>query len=573
METTGARTVLDLVRQRAVSQPDRPAIECGPRILTYGELWEESHQLAGRIQDTREFRTDRPVGTHFERGITGLVAQLATWRAGGFFVPLDPALPDQRIRKLLEQSGTEVVLTQPGPERAAFDGVRIVDASDAQTHAPLRPESGDTAYVLFTSGSQGEPKGVAVPHTGLGHLLTWHGRTYGTAPGVRVAAFAGLGFDAYVWETWAALGHGATLCLPDGPPLYGDIAAVHRFLEEHRIEQCFLSTPLAEQLLAMERAPVPLRKLFTGGDRLRVRPPADYPAAVHNHYGPTEATVVTTASEDLRTQKGPRLPSIGRPLPGVTVQLVDQQGAVITGAGQEGELLIGGVQLADGYWLDADLTRERFRVHADGLRRYATGDICRWNDEGDLEFVGRSDEQVSIRGHRVEPAETEQTLLSVPGVTHAVCLPVEDVTGTTLYAFCTGTATEDEVRTAARDQLPGHLVPTKIHRIAALPLTPHGKTDRGALLELAAAGRAAPAPEGVPLGAAEQEIAGVWAELTGTSPGPDDDFFGIGGHSILAARMVGEIRSRFRIDIGLAEVFAHPRLSDFTRRVTAARER
>ncbi|MEU6769533.1 non-ribosomal peptide synthetase [Streptomyces sp. NPDC046853] len=570
MEINRPLPVPQMVRERARAQPDRPAIVCGSRTLAYGELWEESERLAGRIQHTPGFRPDRPVGTYFERGIDGLVAQLALWRAGGFFVPLDPALPRKRVRTLLEKSATELVLAQQGLDSEALEGVATVCWTGTGPHTRLRQASGKTAYLLFTSGSEGEPKGVSVPHTGLANLLAWHGHAYGTAPGVRTAAFAGLGFDAYVWETWAALSHGATLFLPD-VPLCGDITAVHRFLEKHAIQHCFLSTPLAEQLLALERPPASLIKLFTGGDRLRVRPARTYPAAVHNHYGPTEATVVATATGDLRARSGSRLPPIGSPLPGVEVRLVDARGSVVDGARQEGQLLIAGAQLADGYWLDAELTRERFSVHPDGRRWYATGDICRWSDDGDLEFVGRADAQISVRGHRVEPAEAEHVLLGVPGVTQAVCLPVDDGTGTALYAFCAGTAAEDEVRAAARDELPAHLVPSRIVRVPALPLTAHGKVDREALLELAEAG---PASEqgSAGLNPLERDIAAVWTELTGIAPGPGDDFFSIGGHSILAAKMIDTVRTRFRIDLGLAEVFAHPRLSDFAQRVTAARE-
>lgn len=582
-DTPEARTTVHLLQRLAEASPDTTAIECGGQALTYGRLWDEAGTIAAQLQRAEGFEPNCLLGVLHERGIPGVVAQLAVWRAGAAYLPLDPALPDGRIESILTDARPFAVLAQADLRHRVPATVATPQATASGPAQTPRPATPTLAYVIYTSGSTGLPKGVEVGHASLVNLLDWHRETYGTGPGVRVAAFAGLGFDASVWETWATLANGATLVLPT-EPMGADASAISTFLQTNAIEQCFLSTPLAEEVLSSDAPPDTLRVLLTGGDRLRVRPSRTFPAAVHNHYGPTEATVVTTASADLReTRQSDGLPVIGTPITGAHVRLVDAQGLDVTEPGEAGELLIGGAVLAAGYRGDPALTEKTF-VTADPLpvaasepaagtdrpseRWYASGDICRWTTTGDLEFVERRDAQLAVRGHRVEPAEVEQTMLKVAQVTQSAVVLRQDGSGGALAAFYCGAAEEEGVRQALIAELPSYMVPSRVRQLEAMPLTANGKIDRAALLEIE---DEPPVESGGVFreGSSEEGIAEIWAELTGRTPGARDNFFDIGGHSLMAARMIGKVRDRFGVKVGLQAVFDHPVLEDLAAKVDA----
>ncbi|MFG3309801.1 amino acid adenylation domain-containing protein [Streptomyces wuyuanensis] len=562
-----ARTVVRMLQRIVETHPDSMAIHCGKEELTYRRLWAESGAVAARLQKTDGFRPGCLVGVLFERGVAGIVAQLGIWRAGAAYLPLDPALPDARIEALLLDSKPHTVLTQLGLERASITFVPQLTDVFAGTDATPEPAHSAKAYVIYTSGSTGTPKGVRIDHPALVNLLTWHQKAYGTGPGTRVAAFAGLGFDAAVWETWAALANGATLVLP-AASTFPDIEEISQFLEHNAVEQCFLSTPLAEQLLGAASPPRFLRLLLTGGDRLRLHPPRDFPAAVHNHYGPTEATVVTTASRDLRAQSAEGAPAIGWPIAGARVRLVDADGVSISEPGQAGELLIGGTILASAYWNDPELTARKFVSDDTGERWYASGDICQWTVAGDLGFVGRRDAQLSVRGHRVEPAEIEQAILSVPEVTQAAVALRGDGADGSLSAFYCGAADQQVVQSVLVERLPRYMVPSVIQQLDTMPLTVNGKIDRASLLETLKAPGKQPSA-GHRQESTEETIAEIWADLTGRRPAPHDNFFEIGGHSLLAAKMTSRIRDTFGVRVDLKLAFSHPVLSDFADRIEA----
>ncbi|MEV6580874.1 non-ribosomal peptide synthetase [Streptomyces sp. NPDC051582] len=558
------RTVVRMLGAIVDAHPDVVAIECGERKLTYRQFWDAAAAVAGRVRQAEDHPSGRLVGLLFERGIEGIVAQLGSWLAGAAYLPLDPALPDGRVEAILRDARPVAVLAQEGLAGRVPAGVPVLDSTGAAP-APASVSPAPLAYVIYTSGSTGTPKGVEVGHAGLANLVSWHGETYGTRPGVRVAAFAGLGFDATVWEVWAALASGATLVLPT-ERLIVDSGAIAEFIERSAITHCFLSTPLAEQLFALPAPPVGLAVLLTGGDRLRVSPPAGFPAAVFNHYGPTEATVVTTASADLRHCRTEGAPVIGRPIAGAKVRLVDVDGAEVTEPGVPGELLIGGDVLAFGYRGDPELTGRKFVADQDENRWYSSGDLCRWTAGGELEFVERRDAQVSIRGHRVEPTEVEQEILAVPGVDQTAVVHVPDDDGGSLRAFFCGEAEPGDIRAALTARLPAYMLPTGLHRLVAMPLTPNGKIDRKALPDTPVEAAAEPSA----LGATEARVAEIWSELTGNLPRSGDSFFEIGGHSLIAARAVSRTREQFGIKIGLQALFNHPVLADFSAEVDEA---
>ncbi|MFH8804236.1 amino acid adenylation domain-containing protein [Streptomyces sp. NPDC017936] len=570
MQTSPKTLTADqLIRLRVDLHPDATAIECGEQTLTYRGLWQQAGDLATRIQQAEGFEPGCLIGVLHRRGIRCVVAQLAAWRAGAAYLPLDPDLPDGRIASVLVDAAPTAVLASADLFGRLPSSVAAIDSAVGDPMREPAPSSAALAYVIYTSGSTGTPKGVEVGHASLVNLLQWHRETYATGPGTRVGALAGLGFDASVWETWAALAAGATLLLPERSP-GADIEAVADFLRAGAVEQCFLSTPLAEELLRLESPPDTLRVLLTGGDRLRVRPSPSFPATVHNHYGPTEATVVTTASHDLRGDHLPdRPPVIGTPIPGALVRLVDPAGDEVNVPGVAGELLIGGTVLSTGYRNDPALTSKKFLGTDDAARWYISGDVCRWTENGELEFVERRDRQMSVRGNRIEPVEIEHAVLAVPEVQQCAVVLRDDGAGGTLVAFCTGGVDERTVHEALADRLPPYMVPSRIRVLDALPLTPNGKIDRAALLLLSAPEESAePARRQFPPGSAEQVIAEIWAELlAGTEPRPGDNFFELGGHSLLAARMIGEVRKRLSIQIGLQAVFDFPVLAELAARV------
>ncbi|MEU2608441.1 non-ribosomal peptide synthetase [Streptomyces albus] len=571
-DMTVPRQVADLAARR----PHGVAIECGAEEITYGQLWERSGRLAARMCAHPAHHAGGLAGVLLPRDVQAIVAQLAAWRAGCAYLPLDPDLPDGRLHALVQDAQPWVTLAPPQSAQRLPRGSTVL--SPGPGHAPGEGAATDghepaqAAYVVYTSGSTGTPKGVEVAHGSLANLVSWHRRTYGTTAGVRVAAFAGPGFDASVWEVWATLASGATLVLPQGL-MAADVPGIRDFLDEHRIDQCFLSTPLAEQLLMLPQYPATLKLLTTGGDRLRVVPPRDFPAAVHNHYGPTEATVVTTAGGDLRGHDGRDLPPIGRPITGAEVRLVDEAGRELTRPGDSGELLIGGAVVATGYRNDPALTKERFESGPDGSVWYRSGDICRWNARGELDYVGRRDTQVNVRGVRIELAEVEQALLRVAGVDQAAVVVRDDPHGGTLVAYTSGTAEEAHIGAALRHSLPAAMRPSAVHRLGLLPLNSNGKIDRAALASRAreAAPSAPPhasggGTSGQPPATADS-VGRIWAGLLGRTPAAGDNFFEIGGHSLLAARVTGQVRELLGVQIGLDEIFGHPVLSDYARRV------
>ncbi|WP_344327700.1 non-ribosomal peptide synthetase [Streptomyces macrosporus] len=568
---TGEDTVHGLIERLVLRSPDATAVECDGDRLSFEQLWRRSAVVAARIREIPGHRTGDLLATLFPRGIEGIVAQLGIWRAGCAYLPLDPALPKGRLDAVLADARPRAVLTSRDIDRRAAHGVPVVRvAAEDPGPGPDLPPVAETeiapAYVIYTSGSTGTPKGVEVGHRSLVRLVAWHGQRYRTRAGVRVAAFAGLGFDASVWETWATLANGATLVLP-ATVLPADLGQISEFLERHAIEQCFLSTPLAEQMFLLGECPASLKVLTTGGDRLRIHPPGDFTAAVFNHYGPTEATVVTTASADLRTCERTGLPVIGRPIDPARVQLVDADGEEITDSKTDGELLIGGGILALGYRHDETLNSERFVHGDDGSRWYRSGDICRWNESGELEFVGRQDGQVKISGYRIELAEIEQVMLRTASVDQAAAVVRRTEDGDTILAFYCGAAEEGDIRAGLRENLPGYMLPAVIRRIERMPLnSTGGKIDRNALLSEHPDDRREAGEPTAPRSTRER-VSDIWSSMLGCTVGESDNFFDVGGHSLSAARITGRVRKEFGIAIGLGAILNNPVLTDYADRV------
>ncbi|HXM58729.1 MAG TPA: amino acid adenylation domain-containing protein, partial [Candidatus Dormibacteraeota bacterium] len=564
-----AGTLTDLVARHGRGAPRATAVRAGNEVVTYGDLDRRSAALADALADMG-VRQETRVGLLAQRSPDLVVGALAVVRAGGAYVPLDPDQPAERLGFIAADAGVAVVLADRGLMAVARGlGRPVLCLQDAFAPRPAPPvpagaaPPGQLLYVMYTSGSTGTPKGVMVEHGALANLVEWHRRAFLRGPDERVTMLAAPGFDASSWEVWPALAAGASLHVPDSATRRSP-EHLRDWLVGERITVSFVPTPLAEALLELAWPPsTPLRTLLTGGDRLRVRPPADLPFAVVNNYGPTEGTVVATSG---RIEAPGAVPSIGRPIAGARVLVLDRRLQPVP-TGVPGELYLGGAGLARGYAGRPDLTADRFVPSpfggAPGERLYRTGDLVRWLPDGEIDFLGRTDDQVEIRGHRVEPAEVVAALIGHPAVARAHVLATGDGGDHRLIAAVVprdgGSPAPGELRAWCRDRLPAFMVPAVVHVLDAVPVLPSGKVDRAALAALADAPAAPGGVEEDDATGLEATVARIWREVMGVEHvGRDDDFFEAGGHSLLAIKIASRLRAALGVEVPLTLLFDHP---------------
>ncbi|WP_424184831.1 amino acid adenylation domain-containing protein [Actinokineospora sp. G85] len=561
-----------LFERRARQAPDAPAIVDGDAVVTYGELDRRASALARRLGELGA-GPEVLVGVGLERSAEQVLACLAVLKAGAAFVPLDPGHPADRLAAVRADADLRLLVTDHRLRpRFPMGRTAVVCVEDATPLADGEPgassEPGHLAYVIYTSGSTGRPKGVAVEHGNLANLVAWHSGEYGLGPGERTALLASPAFDASVWEVWPVLASGAALHVaPEAART--DPAVLTRWLADAGITVTFVTTALGEAVLA---TPWPahgrLRALLTGGEALVRRPDPATPFRVVNHYGPTETTaIVTGATVDPAAD---RLPPIGRPLSNVQAHVLDRWGQPVP-AGVPGELFIGGAQVARGYLGDARRTAQRFVPDPfsarPGARLYATGDVVRRLADGQVEFVGRVDDQVKVRGFRIELGEVEVVLRGHPAVADAAVVVRDGPGGRALAGFAVPEPgpppSAAELRQHVKGLLPHYMVPAHIAVVEALPLNANAKVDRKALAALPAADGAV-ADLAPPRGATEELVAQVWREvLEVAGVGADDNFFDLGGHSFLALRVQTRVREALGREVPVVALFQHPTVADF----------
>ncbi|MBV9924425.1 MAG: amino acid adenylation domain-containing protein [Acidobacteria bacterium] len=572
-----------LFEEQARRRPHAPALVSSREQLSYLELDGRANALARHLR-AQGVRAELPVAILLERSTEMVVAALGILKAGGAYLPLDPEWPPERLAHVLEDAGLRLLLTRRGlADRARARGLRTIyldadlsEADDVREQEQAGESSPENlAYVICTSGSTGRPKAVAVEHRALSNLVQWHRRYFEVGPADRATLIAGVAFDAAVWELWPYLCAGASLYLPDDE-LRSAPERLRDWLVAHDISICFMPTPLAEKALAVAwPADAPLRTLLTGGDRLRRHPDAALGFRLVNNYGPTECAVVTTSGIVSPDEEAVGLPPLGRPIDNAQVYLLDARLEPVP-AGLTGELYIGGRGLARGYLNNPRLTAERFVPHPyakrPGARLYRTGDLARYLHDGRLEFLGRSDQQVKIRGFRVELGEVEAAITEHPAVRAAVVIAKEGGLGERhlLGYVAAGPAapTARELREFLKLKLPEYMIPTDFLLLDQLPLTADGsKVDR----------RALPSPDTVSAqpGAAssplERQIAGIWQEALGLEHvGLDDNFFDMGGHSLLLVEVVSKMTEAFGREVSVVEVFEHPTVSALARHLGGA---
>ncbi|WP_279608557.1 non-ribosomal peptide synthetase [Burkholderia gladioli] len=589
------RCVHELVEDRAGQMPEAIAVVAGDEQLSYGELNARANRLARHLVKLG-VGPDIPVAVCVERSVAMVVALLAVFKAGGAYLSIDPAYSSARLAHILDDAAPPVMLVDTVGREALGEACLakhvMVDlsvssapwdelASDNLPPRSLGLDSSHLAYVIYTSGSTGTPKGVMVEHRQLANLVTWHIDRFELHAGSRVPATASLAFDASVWELWPVLCAGASLLLPP-PGLSSDAAALLNWWRHQSMDCAFLVTPLA--LLAMQsELPPGLKSLLIGGDRVTSLPSGLPPSLrIVNNYGPTETTVVATSGE-IEPSAGDTVYPIGKPIANTRIYLLDEHQALVP-LGAVGELYIGGAGVARGYLNRPDLTAQRFladpfaRAEGDAeARMYRTGDLARYQPDGNIVFLGRNDEQVKVRGFRVEPREIETQLATHEAVREAIVIARQDPAGNArLLAYvslqdaapCAELVRDLREHLAAR--LPEYMVPAAFVVLDALPLTRNGKVDRRALPE--------PDDEAfvqaqyeAPQGETEQTIAVLWAELLGVERvGRHDNFFALGGHSLLATRMLARLRESFGHDVSIRTLFEAPTVSQLAPRVHTA---
>ncbi|MDC6129010.1 amino acid adenylation domain-containing protein [Burkholderia gladioli] len=589
------RCVHELVEDRAGQMPETIALVAGDEQLSYGELNARANRLA-RYLVKLGVGPDVPVAVCAERSVAMVVALLAVFKAGGAYLSIDPAYSSARLAHILDDAAPPVMLVDAfgrealGETRLAKHVMVDLSVSSAPwdelafDNLPPRSlglDSSHLAYVIYTSGSTGTPKGVMVEHRQLANLVTWHIARFELHAGSRVPATASLAFDASVWELWPVLCAGASLLLPP-PGLSSDAAALLNWWRQQSMDCAFLVTPLA--LLAMQsELPPGLKSLLIGGDRVTSLPLGLPPSLrIVNNYGPTETTVVATSGE-IEPSAGDTVYPIGKPIANTRIYLLDEHQALVP-LGAVGELYVGGAGVARGYLNRPDLTTQRFladpfaRAEGDAeARMYRTGDLARYQPDGNIVFLGRNDEQVKVRGFRVEPREIETQLATHEAVREAIVIARQDPAGNArLLAYvslqdaapCAELVRDLREHLAAR--LPEYMVPAAFVVLDALPLTPNGKVDRRALPEPDDEAFAQAQYE-APQGDTEQTIAALWAELLGVERvGRHDNFFALGGHSLLATRMLARLRESFGHDVSIRTLFEAPTVSQLAPRVHTA---
>jgi amino acid adenylation domain-containing protein len=564
---------------QAALTPSRPACVFADQTMSYAELDERSGRLATYLQEFGVTSGVR-VGLCAERSLEMWVGVLAVFKCGGVCLPLDLSYPVEWVDFVLDDARCDVILTYRVGQRPALaaHGATLLDLEEtpwassvpAETIAAL-PEA--IIYVVYTSGSTGRPKGVMVSHRPLINIISAHRELMPTPPRPRTLQFASLNFDVSFHETFFTWLSGGTVFLISD----GDRKEPRRLatvLEHHEIDTLFLPPSmlrLVAEGLAEIAPPSSLRNIVVSGERLEITPALRElhrrlpELEIHNHYGSNESHVVTVAKLAATDPQWPVFPLAGQPVANATVYIL-REDMSLQPLDLPGEAYLGGAGLAVGYLNRADLTAERFVADPfgpAGARVYKSGDRMRWRSGGVLEFIGRTDFQLKIRGYRVEPGEIEAVLLTHPEVSHAVVTARSDPTGElslVAYVVTRGSSslTTRDLRMHLKRSLPSYMVPAACVKLDALPLNPNGKIDRHRLPALEDSAYAGVAFE-PPRSPKENTIAALWAEVLGLERvGRDDNFFDLGGNSLQAVRMLARLRQQHGDNVTLGTLLHRP---------------
>lgn len=568
--------VPQLVSHQARENPGHVALGDGSMRLTYGELDDRANQLAHRLKKLG-VAANTAVAVCVRRSPLAALASLAVMKAGAAYLPIDPNYPRERLSFILKDSGAPIVLSDSTVAGNLPEGhwrLLLLDREDLAGRTPGALEAAEVcpdhlAYVIYTSGSTGTPKGVEITHKNLLNFVFWHRNAYALTANDRATQLTSFGFDAAVGELWPHLVVGASvLFVPEearsSPELLRD------WLIDQEINVSFAPTPLAERLIMLDwPANTKLRLLLTGGDTLHHYPRSGLPFVFTNEYGPTETTVAATFGH-VPHENGNSLqrPPIGRPIDGAEIYIVDEWLNLVP-RGEIGELCIGGAGVGRGYVNSPELTARKFVadpfINRPGARMYRTGDRARWLTDGQIEYLGRLDDQIKIRGYRIEPNEIIAALNTHPAVQASAVIARQDgMDSQSLVAYIVVTnpqprPTVTELRDLLLSRVPDYMVPAMFVVLPDLPLTSHGKLDRKALPPPDAGNTLSDENYLAPRTVLEEKLSALVANLLGVARvGVNDNLFLIGGHSLFGTQLIARIRDNFGVELPLRSVFESP---------------
>ncbi|AXC15242.1 Peptide synthetase [Acidisarcina polymorpha] len=586
-----ASLIADRIALQASVAPDAPAVVSPEGAVSYAQLDARAKAVAVRLRSLG-VQPGQPVAIYFESSIDLIVAALGIWKAGGAYLPIDPAYPADRAAFILLDSGSPVLITRRKLAPALGNGpwitlpiedISLVEEEPVESLSALSAD--DLAYVIYTSGSTGQPKGVEITHGNLLNLVDWHNGEFSITKGDRATQIAGPGFDAAVWEMWPYLAQGASIHLPPREARLS-AALLVEWLVASKITVSFVPTVLAEVMLQLEwPASTSLRFLLTGGDALHIYPPANLPFVLVNNYGPTECTVVATSTpiepktielETVDSAVEHKAPAIGNAILNTTLYMLDEFGKEVAD-GQAGELYIGGPSVGRGYRNRPDLTAASFvNVNVGGRteRLFRTGDLVKRLPDGQLAFVGRADDQIKIRGFRVEPDEIAFAINRHPAVASSAVIARSESGTKRLVAYVVAIdgaeLWDHDLRDMLTKNLPDYMVPSTFVQLERIPVTANGKLNKAALPTPTDKNQVRRDNYVAPRSELEEIVEGILRPILGLERiSIHDNFFLLGGHSLMGAQVIAKVRDIFDVELNLRNVFECPTVAKLAAKIEA----
>lgn len=580
-------TLESLFRKQAILHPDKTAAVYQDQKITYRELDQRSNQFASLLL-SQGIKEGKYVPIWLDRSLEWMVAVLGIIKTGAAYVPIDPAYPAKRVEYILSDTSADIIITNQilkthlsGTEQTkVFDLSSMENLNDLPSeHPEINIHQNNLAYTIYTSGSTGKPKGVMVSHQAIQHLVTWHNHHFHVDHSSKLTLVAGLAFDISVWETWSALSSGATIFIADNEQRTDAVALVD-FYRRNQITHGFVPTVLVPPFVNYSRnyTDLKLKYLFTGGEKLKPVLTSELSYELIDYYGPTECTVYATFRK-VKDTNGKYMSSIGRPIANAKAYILSEKMELLP-VGATGELCIGGSILANGYLNNEELTNTKFIANPfnEKEKLYRTGDLAKWKPDGEIEFLGRIDNQIKIRGFRVEPGEIERTLMHQKDIREALVIGKE-TEGSTQYLIAFIVLNQglergiSSIRNRLKDELPGYMIPAQIIFIDNIPLTANGKTDTQALKDLAAQESKELISSEPPTNETERITVDVWSSaLERPVINITDNFFDIGGNSLLVATVAVALQRKLDVKVYLRDIYQYPVLQQLSE-VLIARSR
>ncbi|OCA80648.1 thioester reductase [Chryseobacterium contaminans] len=573
-------------RKQVELHPDHIAVVYKDQMITYKELDQKSNQLANQLI-SKGIKENMFVPVWLGRSLEWVVAVLGIVKTGAAYVPIDPAYPVKRVEYILSDTAAQMIITNQHlgsllSNNEKTEVFQLNTMKDLETFSHQQPNievhQNTLAYTIYTSGSTGKPKGVMVAHLAIQHLVTWHNHYFHVDHTSKVSLVAGLAFDISVWETWSGLTSGAILFIAEDEERT-ETSALVEYFRKNDITHGFVPTVLVPSFIDKTRNynDLPLKYLFTAGEKLKPVLTTELSYELIDYYGPTECTVYATFRK-VKDVEGKYVSSIGRPIANAQAYILSENKELLP-VGAIGELYIGGELLAKGYLNNEALTTEKFIANPfkNEEKLYRTGDLARWLPDGEIEFLGRIDNQIKIRGFRVELGEIERTLSQQENIQEAMVITKDTGNNKYLIAFIVSKPASEKnitsVRSLLKEELPGYMIPSQIVFIDKIPLTANGKTDINSLKDLADKEAKDLVSFEPPTNETEQIIADIWSsELERPVINITDNFFDIGGNSLLVAVVAVALERRLGIKVYLRDIYQYPILQQLSEILIARSE-